>query len=230
MRRDPVQGESWRRHRIGRKVLVDCPVSLVRVRVGENKFPVIVRTIRMDRDYFIEFINPAPAESEPLDLLAQQRRMVFQVFDQENPVKPVRKIVTGNDPQEWAHIRSEAHRLTPPTHEEFVAAATKLLADYPDLSKLWRFLKDGPENSPTTTAVTLDGLPPGKTYEDFATGKMVGPVAGNEYRYPLLRGGHLTIRPQGGEWTITHPTRGVVGRSEDRDLALVIAQAWAETI
>jgi hypothetical protein len=150
------------RHRIERKVLVDCPVSLVRIRVREAKIPVIARPIRMGgRDYFIDIISPAPSESEPLDLLCRQKRMVFLVYDQEDQSEPVRKIVTANEPQDWAHIRAAAHRLAPTSHEDFVAAATRFLADPPDLPELWRVIKRGTDSF-QRTAVTFEGLPPGQ--------------------------------------------------------------------
>lgn len=67
-------------------------------------------------------------------------------------------------------------------------------------------------------------------YERVGSGKMIGPDPGGEYRYPLHDGGALIIRPEGESWVCIHPARGVVGGAPSRDIALAMAEAYAESM
>ena len=78
--------------------------------------------------------------------------------------------------------------------------------------------------------VVVTGDTAGFRYERAGSGKMIGPDLGGEYRYPLHDGGNLIIRPEDDAWVCIHPTRGVVGGSPSRDIALAMAEAYAESL
>jgi hypothetical protein len=78
--------------------------------------------------------------------------------------------------------------------------------------------------------VAILGDTTGFRYSKTGSGKMVGPYPGEEYRYPLRDGGYMTIRPEGGRWVCIHPSLGMIGEGCAKEIAMLMAEAFAETL
>ena len=260
-------------NRVAERVFVDAVAGGLTVDVDGQSVALVVRSVRMEEDYWVEFLDPS---QDILDGLCEQEQAVYLLYDRPDR-EPARKIFVEVEDMKplWRAVRDQIRRERPPRDEdEFVVAAARFLADHPDPRDLHRMLKGlRPGGRQRTEARGTDrprhplkrrkprrmfkvgqrvrgeapqarmiALPDGKVgvavtgdftgfrYDRIGSGKMVGPDPEGEYRYPIRDGGCLIIRPEDDAWVCIHPTRGVVGSSAIRDVALAMAEAYAKAL